>query len=111
MIEDAVWCNDRSFLVDSSSVGDSLILYSGYNRKHVLYKPSVECSSVRDRFTKSSEIGNGKLTYPVGLLTYDEVVLGGVTDSYLSGNKFWTMTPSKLSVGSSNNLVSCTFIS
>lgn len=106
VIEDTVWCNDRSFLEDSSSVGDSLILYSGYNRKHVLYKPSVECSSVRDRFTKSSEIGNGKLTYPVGLLTYDEVVLGGVTDSYLSGNKFWTMTPSKLSVGSSNNLVS-----
>lgn len=48
--------------------------------------PSLECSK-EDSYTVSKEYGNGKLTYPIGLLTSDEIVLAGFTSSYdSSGN-------------------------
>ena len=56
-----------------------------------------------------SNQGNGTLTYPIGLITADEVLLSGTSggafdgsynyqketpDSYLTtGNSYWTMTP------------------
>lgn len=34
------------------------------------------------------------MTYPVGLLTYDEYVLAGRTTGYLNtGTEWWTLTP------------------
>jgi hypothetical protein len=67
-----------------------------------MYKPSVECSNEnRDGFTVStSSGGNGKLTYPVGLLTADEVMLAGGRNNsnsnyYLyTGQWYWTLSPS-----------------
>ena len=72
--------------------------------------PDLTCSNTSDLYTvSSSNQGNKALTYPVGLITVDEVLLsgtgGGVFDggqnhqptspnSYLTtGNHFWTMTP------------------
>ena len=59
-----------------------------------------------DIFTVSSNLGNGKLTYPIGLLTSDEAVLGGgrglidendmgENKSYYlyTGNVYWTISP------------------
>ena len=45
--------------------------FSGYNRVNN-YTPTLNCSRDIDKFTVSNSIGNGKLTYPVGLLTVDE---------------------------------------
>ena len=57
------------------------------------------CANANDLFGVAS--GNGKLTYPVGLITADEVALAGGKYSeensnfYLRTNGyFWTMTPS-----------------
>ncbi len=87
-LEDAIWCNDRSL---SSST------YKGYGSKDTNYggsRPSVTCTNANDRFTVSTSNGNGALTYPVGLLTYDEWILAGRTVGYLnSGSTWWTMTP------------------
>ena len=63
--------------------------------------PSLNCSQSNDLFTTSgSSKGNKKLTYPVGLITVDEVVLaggfGGKSNSsyYLyTGQQYWTMSP------------------
>ena len=64
--------------------------------------PDLSCSK-NDSFTVNSENGNGDLTYPVGLLTADEIVLAGGlyysqnTDYYLnvgSSNYYWTLSPS-----------------
>ncbi len=105
-LEDAVWCNDRSissggYLKDGDVTADSngITYLSVYDRNHVLYSPAVKdaeaCSNKNDRFTKSDIIkGNGALTYPVGLITADEVTLAGnIKESFLSsGDSYWTMS-------------------
>lgn len=61
-----------------------------------------------DIFTTSTSNGNGKLKYPVGLLTSDEAILAGLRgvinnentganpDNYLTcNNTFWLMTPAE----------------
>ena len=63
--------------------------------------PTLNCSQSNDLFTTSgSSKGNKKLTYPVGLITSDEVVLaggfGGTGNSsyYLyTGQTYWTLSP------------------
>ena len=75
--------------------------FSAYNRADVKYSPSVECpNESRDGFTVStSSGGNGKLTYPVGLLTADEVMLAGGGNAnnsnyYLyTGQWYWLLSP------------------
>jgi hypothetical protein len=96
-IEDTVYCNDRSRVQGETD------FYSSNNRLNPAngnkVSPSLECSLENDRFTVSSEIGNGKLKYPVGNITADEVALAGAvyevqnSDSYIFVNKFWSMTP------------------
>ena len=54
----------------------------------------------RDLFTVSSAIGNGELTYPVGLLTQDEAYLAGgrvgvINPNYYltTGSRYWLLSP------------------
>ena len=62
-------------------------------------KPTYKCTNKNDRFTTTS-LGNSKLTYPVAIMTADEVVYAGasptkVNKKYMCANigSFWTMTP------------------
>ncbi len=106
-LEDTIWCNDRTFYSGSlagkdEDAGTYFSYFSTYNRIYTKRSPSVECpNESRDGFTVStSSGGNGKLTYPVGLLTADEVMLaGGKTDDnrnyYLyTGQGYWSLSPS-----------------
>ena len=61
--------------------------------------PTLNCS-LNDSFSVNGTKGNGKLTYPVGLITADETnMAGGIPTSantlyYLySGQSYWTMSP------------------
>ena len=62
-------------------------------------KPSYKCKNKTDRFTTTS-LGNGKLKYPVALLTADEINYAGLAGEK-EGKSFvnntldnsWTMTP------------------
>ena len=64
--------------------------------------PILKCSQSNDYFTvNESSMGNHKLTYPIGLINSDEVVLAGGlggsnnTSYYLYTNQaYWTMSPS-----------------
>ena len=107
-LEDTIWCNDRSTYTKGGWDKDTSIyekvMFGPTARVSVLYEPSVACVNNNDRYTVSSANGNGVLTYPVGLLTADETVLGGYawfedsTKSYLNnGHLWWTMSPSLLS--------------
>ena len=105
-LADNVFCNDRSFAQNNSGTGTGTILTyyrwyngpwesNGYNTKMML-----TCFQKNDAFTVSDITkGNGALTYPVGLLSTDEVVLAGgwnVSNSgyYLySGQAWWTFSP------------------
>ena len=39
--------------------------------------PKYDCAATEDKFTADSSTGNGKLTYPIALMTADEVSFAG----------------------------------
>ena len=74
--------------------------FGGYERVYITYLPSLSCNK-NDAFTKDNvSTGNGKLIYPIGLITSDEIMLaGGKYDSnnstyYLYTNQnYWSGSP------------------
>ena len=105
-IADNIFCNDRSFAIDNDGTGamESYTRYrwynvpwfsDGYNAKMML-----TCSQKNDAFTVNDTIkGNGVLTYGLGLITSDEVILAGGWNYWFFGNylysdqHYWTMSP------------------
>ena len=111
-IEDTIYCNDRSISQlngwdpDGGDTTENLY-FSPYTRTWKNHTPSLACSRVVDRVTVSSSKGNGKLTYPIGLIATDEVVYaGGINSSnnstyYLYTNqKYFSVSP--FNFGSNN---------
>lgn len=97
-IEDTVYCNDRRIAQPNGwdVNGDPTGLFLFYSN---MYR-DLTCENKNDRFTVSEEIGNGKLKYPVGLLTATEVDMVGY-DILGTDNYYWTMSPSLFSNSSS----------
>ena len=106
-IVDGTFCNDRGITHSTYNSGyllNQTTYYAGYTRlsDDNANKPAtLKCNDVRDKFSITSTKGNAKLTYPVALITADEVALaGGKTQTknnnfYLNnGAQYWTMTPS-----------------
>ena len=97
----AGFCGDRT-PYSGTGTGTSTTYYGAYNRLNTNKAPTFECASDSDLYTTSgSEDGNGALTYPIGLITADEVAYaGGVygtnnTSYYLYTNSsYWSMSPS-----------------
>ena len=108
-LADNIFCNDRSISSNKPSsrynnlgYGTNATAYrwyyfadSSYNNKMML-----TCPQQNDAFTVSDTTnGNGALTYPVGLLSTDEIVLAGGwstinTGYYLySGQTWWASSP------------------
>ena len=95
-IADAIYCNDRS-LYTGTGIGTFETYYQPYNRLKII-KPTLLCTQVNDKFTISENLGNGNLTYPVGLINIDEGLMAGSkynNKSYYlyTGTFWWTMTP------------------
>ena len=65
----AVYCNDRGASNDTS--------FGAFTRLKTNKTPSYDCSVAEDKFTVDSTVGNGKLTYPIALMTADEVSFAG----------------------------------
>ena len=65
----AVYCNDRS-TSDNTNFG-------AYTRLNTNKPPSYDCAATEDKFTVDTSTGNGKLTYPIALMTADEVRFAG----------------------------------
>ncbi len=115
-LEDTIWCNDRSMGNGNNNgwianEGDlSTYLYYGAtqrsnyasNSSTVKNRPSLVCANKNDAFTVNNGVGNQALTYPVALLTEDEMVLaGGLGETssstfYLKVNYYWSLSPSGL---------------
>lgn len=99
-VVDNIFCNDRSTSSSWSSRPSSNLLFNGHIRNLSYSNASLWCENKLDKFTTSSTLGNGSLTYPVGLITIDEVAMAGgyfATDNknyYLyTGTFYYTMTP------------------
>ena len=115
-IEDTIYCSDRNinslggWNPDGGSVWTTLQV-KAYNRLNA-GNPSLACSRSQDRFTVSSTNGNGALTYPVGLITSDEVIYAGGKENtdnnsyYLYTNRtYWTISPGAYQDNKSYNIL------
>ena len=119
-IEDTVYCNDRTLYnawSPTSSVANNNDLKMHFGSKaRVAYtgNVSVECKHKADSFTTSVKNGNGVLSYPIGLITFDEAALAGYSwaeggkESFIyNGKVWWTMTPGFVSAtGIYNGIIS-----
>ena len=119
-LEDTVWCNDRSIVTDlANSNGGDYSSYTtlGYGKNKTLYgpvsrvgykvsnpTPTLKCAQNNDKFTVNTSNGNGALTYPVGLITADEMAYAGGkyysspsdanSSFYLNtGQFYWALSP------------------
>ena len=100
-IADTTYCNDRSMRdINAGDIYDGRNIEYNYVERISTLTPTLKCTNKNDKFTISSSIGNGKLTYPIGLPTADEIWMSGISaepsaiTSYIENNTaFWTMTP------------------
>ena len=97
-LEDTVWCSNRNFYLGGLKSKDEMLLdrsyFDSYKNNVDQSTPTLTCS-INDSFTVDSKNGNGNLTYPIALLTADEVTLAGhgyysgTMNSYLSVGQYW----------------------
>ena len=113
---EAGFCGDRRIATSSENwwlsdtklgYGTNATAYGSFGRLYLNFAwrtdqhPMLQCSQSNDLYTVSgSSKGNRALTYPIGLITADEVVLaggfGGASNSnyYLyTEQTYWTMSP------------------
>lgn len=103
-LADVIWCNDKKTASSSTSSVDFAI------NKRMKTGPSMVCNYDNlggnlNKYTVNDTVnGNGDLTYPIGLLTADELIFAGgaasgdMGSTYLTKNisansGIWTMTP------------------
>ena len=106
-LEDTVFCNDRTYRIwggfdkDKTNTTSTFFAFGADDRVYGYgyARPSLSCKNSNDKFTVEASNGNGELTYPVGLITADEIsYAGGTTKSnssfYLNNNiNTWTLSP------------------
>ena len=96
------FCGDRTLTggdgISTSANSNFGALGRHYSQTAIFTCPNKE----RDLYTTTdSSIGNKALTYPVGLITYDELVFAGMDNKHInklswaySTQYYWTMSPS-----------------
>ena len=105
---DAIYCSDREIGKGTYCPNCSTTFYyAAYNRMSGANIPTYDCNN-SDKFTVSTSTGNGKLIYPIALMTADEIkfagglVLNDATSWYYNNsaktsstgtNSWWLMTP------------------
>ena len=98
-LEDTVFCNDRSYTKDDTGLNFGAASRQEYRKNN----PTLKCQNMKDEFTTSTSNGNGALTYPVGLITADEIAYAGHSSDSGAGNStiylnvgisYWAMSPS-----------------
>ena len=105
-LEDTGFCNDRTYYNFNSSGWNKDYsnydkwLYFGSRQRLENRKLSLVCPRQLDKFTVSADNGNGKLTYPVGMITAEEMAYAGAviwqtnTSYYLYNGVYnWSFSP------------------
>ena len=107
VIADAGFCNDRSLYSGNGySATGSNTNYGTWRRYYQTKQPTLKCAQTNDLFTLSTNTkGNKALTYPIGLITVDELMLSGYADGYINKSTYtystltyWTLSPSYFNV-------------
>ena len=114
-VSDTIFCNDRStpgktttlwisdtglgYGVEVTAYGALGRFMTGNNSTSLSAKteiqPTYKCLQKNDAFTvNDTNIGNGALTYPVGLITADEIVAAGSGKYGTRNSKYYLYNPS-----------------
>jgi hypothetical protein len=108
-ISDTEFCDDRSIASASATwetydtakgYGANYTDYGAYNRLDTNKAPILTCPNKHDRFTvDDTTVGNGDLSYPVSLITANEIATAGglyvcLNNSYYlyTGNFYWSVS-------------------
>ena len=86
---EAVYCNDRELAPGSTyNTANVNFFYAPYGRLITNKTPTYNCTNNKDAFSGSNS--EAKLTYPIGLMTADEVSFaGGKTGTSLTSPYAW----------------------
>ena len=110
--KDAIYCNDRtinSFNGNAYSLTGDFV-FNSYTKLYNNNKPSYDCANASDKFSVNN--ASAKLTYPIALMTADEIVYAGGTtntaiaepyswfiknsnDTEVVDKTWWTMSPAR----------------
>ena len=113
-ITDQIYCNDRT--ASTSDVSYSTTYYTtltSWDSTRTIYyfgaygrtwkspvSPDYKCPVASDKFSTTTVKGNGKLSYPLGLITADEITFAGLpveesnSSFYLyNGDYYWSGSP------------------
>ena len=103
------FCGDRSIYSGGDGVQTDKNAFFGAYGRYEKNTAQFTCpNKERDLYTTTdSSVGNKALTYPVGLITYDELVFAGMDQRHInklswvySSQHYWTMSPSYFSATS-----------
>ena len=86
---EAVYCNDRKLVPESTYKTDgTAFYYAPFGRLNTNKTPTYNCTNIKDAFSGSNS--EAKLTYPIGLMTADEIAYaGGKADTSLTSPYAW----------------------
>ncbi len=88
--ENAIYCNDRELASGSTYSPLSSFSYAPINRlfpEEGIAKPSYSCTNINDAFSVKNT--KAKLTYPIGLITADELFFAGSTNVAVLSTHMW----------------------
>ena len=106
----AVYCNDRNLRSGDSYSTSATFYYAAYARAYTSYIPTYDCTEATDAFSGSNS--SAKLTYPIALMTVDEIMYAGgksgtslkspyawyylnsANSSITNSNLWWLLSPS-----------------
>ena len=112
----AVYCNDRSNPAGGYNTGKTSFNYGARTRLDTNKTPTYDCTDTNDKFTVDTSTGNGKLTYPIALMTADEVSFAGGLYANYNANAWYfrnakegTLTTSSSSTDASYSSTGSTY--
>ena len=84
----AVYCNDRNLSTGNTYSTSSSFYYAPFARVYSSYAPTYDCTEASDAFSVDNI--SAKLTYPIALMTADEIMrAGGKGGTSLSSPYAW----------------------
>ena len=112
-ITDQIFCNDRTASTNNFGTAGEISSWVSTGIQYTYGAglrlrgnssnptPTLICTNANDKFTTTISKGNGKLSFPVGLITADEVNMAGADNQlnsnmsyYLyTGANYWTGSP------------------
>ena len=91
----SIYCNDRNLSSDAQYTANSAtdFYYIAYERISINFKPTYDCTETADAF--SADNTSAKLTYPIGLMTADELVYAGGNYGKNNANIYYSYNAKK----------------